>query len=316
MPRRRLASGLLLAVLSAVTFGVSGAFIKPLLDAGWSPGAAVTARTLLGGMLLLPFALIALRGDLLPLWRARRQLLGLAVVGVAGTQVLYFAAISRIPVGTAILIEFMAPLLLVAVAWIRTRRRPANAVLVGALAAAGGLALIVSPSGGAALDPIGLLLATGAMACCAAYFALAARTPDELPPVAVAAVSLLVAATLLGALGALGALPFSATTEQVVLLGGVVEWWIPMLVVALLATAIAYATGISASARLGSRLASFMGLLEVAAAAAWAWLLLDEQLTALQFLGGGLILVGIVAVRSAAEVGGHRKADPLLPAER
>jgi drug/metabolite transporter (DMT)-like permease len=71
-----------------------------------------------------------------------------------------------------------------------------------------------------------------------------------------------------------------------------------MLVVGLVATSLAYATSITASSMLGSRLASFVGLLEVAAAALWAWLLLDEQLSALQLVGGALIVAGIVAVRA------------------
>ena len=49
---------------------------------------------------------------------------------------------------------------------------------------------------------------------------------------------------------------------------------------------------------LGSRLASFAGLLEVLFATFYAWLLLGEKLTILQFLGGALILAGIAFVRS------------------
>jgi drug/metabolite transporter (DMT)-like permease len=248
--------------------------------------------------------------------------LGMALVGVAGAQAMYFAAIERIPVGTAILIEFMAPLLLVAVAWAMTRRRPAVPVLLGSVAAAGGLALVVSPSGGGALDPVGVLLALGAMVGCAGYFAIAARGADGLPPVALAAAGLLVAAVVLGLVGITGILPFTGSVADVTVLGNVVPWWVPMLVVGVVATALAYGAGITGSAMLGSRLASFVGLLEVAAAGAWAWLLLGEELTALQLVGGVLIVAGIVAVRfdaradalpSAAEVGtGAGSADPAL----
>lgn len=81
-----------------------------------------------------------------------------------------------------------------------------------------------------------------------------------------------------------------------------------MLVVGVVATALAYGAGITAGAMLGSRLASFTGLLEVAAAGAWAWLLLGEELTALQLVGGALIVAGIVAVRFDA------RADAALAA--
>jgi drug/metabolite transporter (DMT)-like permease len=297
MPRRHLTTGLVLAIVAAASFGLSGAFVKPLLESGWSPVAAVTLRALIGGAVLAPVALAQLRGDLRPVLRAWRRVLGMALVGVAGAQGMYFAAIERIPVGTAILIEFMAPLLLVAVAWALTGRRPAVPVLLGSVAAAGGLALVVSPSGGGALDPVGVLLAIGAMVGCAGYFAIAAQGADGLPPVALAAAGLLVAAAVLGLVGLTGILPFTGSVADVSVLGRVVPWWVPMLVVGVVATALAYGAGITGSAMLGSRLASFVGLLEVAAAGAWAWLLLGEELTALQLVGGALIVAGIVAVR-------------------
>ncbi|MFT2694211.1 EamA family transporter [Clavibacter zhangzhiyongii] len=297
MTRRHLTTGLVLAIVAAASFGLSGAFVKPLLESGWSPVAAVTLRALIGGAVLAPVALAQLRGDLRPVLRAWRRVLGMALVGVAGAQGMYFAAIERIPVGTAILIEFMAPLLLVAVAWAVSRRRPAVPVLLGSVAAAGGLALVVSPSGGGALDPVGVLLAIGAMVGCAGYFAIAAQGADGLPPVALAAAGLLVAAAVLGLVGLTGILPFTGSVAYVRVLGNVVPWWVPMLVVGVVATALAYGAGITGSAMLGSRLASFVGLLEVAAAGAWAWLLLGEELTALQLVGGVLIVAGIVAVR-------------------
>jgi drug/metabolite transporter (DMT)-like permease len=63
MQRSSTSAGLVIAVIAAATFGTSGALVKPLLEAGWSPAAAVTVRALLGGLVLLPFALVALRGN-------------------------------------------------------------------------------------------------------------------------------------------------------------------------------------------------------------------------------------------------------------
>ena len=314
MSRRHLSTGLLVAVVAAASFGVSGPFVKPLLEGGWSPVAAVALRALVGGVVLAPIALVALRGRLAPVWRARRRVLGMAVIGVAGTQVFYFAAIQHIPVGTAILLEYTAPLLLVAVAWVATRRRPAAVVLVGSAVAAAGLLLVVSPGGGGALDPVGIALGVAAMVCCAGYFVIAALPSDGLPPVALAASGLLVGSALLGLLGLTGLVPFTATADDVVVLGSTVPWWVPMLVVGLVATSLAYATSITASSMLGSRLASFVGLLEVAAAAIWAWVLLDEQLTALQLVGGALIVAGIVAVRADTSAEADDSASVLVAA--
>jgi drug/metabolite transporter (DMT)-like permease len=298
MKRSSTSLGIVIAVIAAATFGMSGAFIKPLLEAGWSPAAAVTVRALTGGVVLAPVAIVLLRGKWVSLWRGRWRVLGMALIGVAGTQLLYFAAIQRIPVGTGILIEYMAPLLLVALVWARSRHVPKAVVLIGSVAALIGLVLVVSPGGTGSFDLLGLAFALAAMVGCAFYYVVAARPGDGLPPVALAASGLLIGGLVLGLGGVLGLVPFTANLTSVRLFGGMVPWWLPLLIVGVFATAIAYATSITASEMLGSRVASFLGLLEVIAATFYAWLLLGEQLSIAQLIGGVLILIGIACVRS------------------
>jgi drug/metabolite transporter (DMT)-like permease len=157
---------------------------------------------------------------------------------------------------------------------------------------------VIGPGALQAVDPVGLMLAFGAAIGCALYFVIAARPADDLPPVALAGSGLLLAGAVLAVVGATGLLPFTATFDDVPLFGSPLPWWVPLLIVAVIGTAVAYATGITASGILGSRLASFIGLLEVVSASVFAWLLLGEKLTPLQLVGGALILGGIAAVRS------------------
>ena len=298
MSRSSTFTGLGIAVAAALAFGMSGPFVKPLLEAGWSPAAGVTVRALVGGLVLAPFAMIALRGRWAALWRARSRIMAIGLIGVAATQLAYFAAIERISVGTGILIEFMAPLLLVAFVWSRSRKAPKVVVVVGSVFALFGLGLVVSPGGDGSIDLLGLAFAAAAAVGCAVYFVAAARVDDDLPPVAVASVSLVLGGVAIGLVGLTGVMPFTATLGTVELFGGSTAWWVPMLIVGVLATGVAYATSIKASQLLGSRLASFAGLLEVVAATFYAWLLLGEQMTIPQLIGGLLILIGIGFVRS------------------
>lgn len=304
-------TGLAVAILGSVSFGTSGAFIKPLLESGWSPTAAVTARVVVGGLVLLPVALVSLRGRWSALWRARRRVIVMAIVGVAVTQLFYFAAIQTIPVATALLIELLAPLLLVGVVWATTRRIPRALVLVGSVFAVGGLLLVIGPGAIGAVDPVGLMFAFLAMIGCAIYFVVAARPSDGLPPVAFAASGLVLGGLILGLLGVTGLLPFTATLGDLPLAGIELPWWVPIVIVAVVSTAVAYVAGITAAEALGSRLASFVSLLEVVFAALFAWLLLGEQLMPLQLLGGALILGGIAAVRAA----GSADEFPAIAAE-
>jgi drug/metabolite transporter (DMT)-like permease len=308
-------AGLVIALVAAASFGMSGAFIKPLLEAGWSPAAAVTVRALFGGIVLAPFALVSLRGNRPALWRARWRVLGMGLIGVAGCQLAYFAALERIPVGTAILVEYMAPLLLVGFAWATSRRMPKVVVLVGSVVALGGLVLVVAPGGDGSLDLLGLFFAAVAMVGCAVYYVVAARPGDGLPPVALASSGLLLGGIVLGLVGLTGLVPFTATFGSSQLLGASVPWWVPLLIVGVVATAIAYAASITASEILGSRLASFMGLLEVVAATLYAWILLGEDLSIPQLVGGLLILVGIGFVRSEKRAQPTLEAAEFAPAE-
>lgn len=315
--KSRTTLGLIVAVVASFTFGTSGALVKPLLEAGWSPAAAVTARALIGGLILLPVALVLVRGKWAAVWRARWRIVIMALIGVAATQLVYFASVERIPVNTAILIEYMAPLLLVGWVWARTRAVPKAVVIAGSVVAVAGLVLVVSPGGAGSIDALGLGFAGLAAIGCAIYYVLAAKPSDGLPPVALACFGLIGGGVSLGIVGLIGVVPFTATFENVALLGSPAPWWVPLLIVGLVATAIAYAASITASEMLGSRLASFAGLLEVVAAALYAWLLLGEALTLPQLLGGALILVGIGLVRSdtsATEI--EAEAVPLRPADR
>lgn len=296
--KSRTSLGLVIAVFAALTFGGSGALIKPLLEAGWSPAAAAGTRALLGGLILLPVALVLLRGKWDSVYRARWRILAMALVGSAGTQLVYFAAVQRVPVSTAILLEYMAPVLLVLFVWVRSRSIPRWVVLVGSVVAVAGLVLVVSPSSTGSLDPLGLLFGVLAMIGCAVYFVIAATPSDGLPPIAFASLGLIGGGATLLVLGFIGVLPFTAAFGDLPFFGTPTPWWVPLIVVAVVSTAFAYASSIASSEMLGSRLASFVGLLEVVAAAFYAWLLLGEAITPLQLLGGVLILAGIALVRS------------------
>ncbi len=300
--------GLITGVLASLTFATSGAFLKPLLENGWSPAAAVTVRAGIAALVLLPFALVAVRGRWSAVWRGRWRILGMGLVGVAGTQLVYFASLQRIPVSTALLIEYLAPLLLVGFVWVTTRRAPRAVVLVGSAVAIGGLVLVIGPGALGATDGLGLFFAGLAAVGCAAYYVIAARPSDGLPPVALAAAGLLLGSLSLALVGGLGIVPLTARFGSVEMFGADLPWWAPLVFVGVIGTAFAYVASIAASEMLGSRLMSFVGLLEVVFASIFAWILLGEALTITQLLGGVAILAGIALVRS------EKQADvPLEP---
>ncbi len=289
--------GLLLALVSAATFGTSGSFAGALLDAGWSPGAAVTTRIGLAAVFLTVPALIQLRGR----WILLRRNLGLVVIfglaAVAAAQLFFFLSVERVPVGVAILLEYSGVLLVVGWLWWRGQR-PGPLTLSGAVVAMVGLVLVLDLLGAVSLDPIGVLWGLLAAVGLATYFVISGLADSELPPLVLAWGGMLVATVALLVAGTAGVLPLRAATGDVELAGEQVSWLVPVLGLSVVAAAIAYVTGVAAVRLLGSRVASFVGLTEVLFAVLFAWLLLSQTPTAVQAVGGLLVLAGVALVRA------------------
>lgn len=296
-PASRLTAGLAFAVVSATTFGLSGPLARPLLESGWSPGAIVLVRIALAALAVLPFGLLALRGRW-GLVRRNASLIALyGMIAVAGAQLCYFSAVQHMQVAPALLIEYTAPAAVVAWAWLRHAQRPGPLTLLGAGVAALGLVLVLDLVSGAGLSPAGVAWALGAMVGAATYFVISADEDNGLPPMVLAAGGLLVGGAVLGLAGLVGLLPMRRATADVAYAGVDVVWWVPLVLLGVVTAAVPYTTGIAASRRLGSRLASFVALIEVVAAVLFAWLLLDEISRPVQLLGGVLILAGVVGVK-------------------
>lgn len=295
--RSDMRAGLSFALVSAISFALSGALARGLIDAGWSPGAVVLARIAIAAIVVAPFAARVLRGRWGLLRRNVRLVLLYGAVPVAGTQFAYFSAVAAMDVAPALLIEYTAPAAIVLWLWLRRGERPRPLTLVGAGIAAVGLVLVLDLLSGADLAVDGVLWALAAMFGAATYFVVSADTRSGVPPLALAGGGLAIGAVGLALLGLGGVLPMRATTASPTYAGEAVAWWLPFVGLGVVTAAIAYTTGIAASRRLGSRLASFVALLEVVAAVAFAWLLLDQLPGPLQLIGGALIVAGVVVVK-------------------
>jgi drug/metabolite transporter (DMT)-like permease len=289
--------GLTLALTSAATFGTSGSFAASLIEAGWTPGAAVTVRVLVAALALTLPALLQLRGHGRLLRRSGRTLLVYGIAAVAGAQLCFFMAVEHLSVAVALLLEYSGTLLVVGYLWLRRGQRPRLLTVCGAGVALVGLALVLELVTNAELDLVGVLWGLGAAFGLATYFVLSAESEDALPPIVIAWGGLAVGGIALAVAGAAGLLPLAAPRTDVTLLETQVSWLVPVLGLSLVAAVIAYVTGVAGARLLGAKVASFVGLTEVLFAVVFAWVLLGQSLGAMQLVGGALVLVGITLVR-------------------
>jgi drug/metabolite transporter (DMT)-like permease len=294
--------GLIFAVASAFTFGMSGPLAKSLMEAGWSPTAAVTARLAGGALAMIVFATVMKRDWLRNALQHWKTVLAYGIVPVAGAQFCYFNAVSHLSVGVALLLEYTAPLLVVGWLWATTRQRPSNLTLAGAALAIVGIMLVLNVFASAHINLVGVGWALTAAVCAACYFMMSDEVSAEgaegsLHSITLAAGGLVVGAITVALLGLSGVMPLTFTTNDTVIAGWTTSWVVPMIALALVPTAIAYTLGIMGIARLRPRFASLVGLAEVLFAVLTAWALLGEAMAPIQAIGGVVVLVGLALAR-------------------
>lgn len=293
------AGGVVAALVSAFAFGLSGTIVTPMLAAGWSPAAAVVVRLTIGAVTLAPWAIVSMRGR----WRAWRGVLRTTALygalAVATPQFTYFQAVRTIPVGIALLLEYLGVVLVLV--WLRFgRRQPVSwPAWTGAAVALIGMGLVLRLNRLGEVDLVGISWGVAAAVGLASYFILADATDHTapVPPPMLAAGGMGLGALGLFLLCGVGVLPWTTTPASLDYAGLTVPWWAAALTLGGVSGAVAYATGIAAVRRLGPRLAAFIGLIEVLVATATAALVLGQALAPVQWLGAAIVVAGIVIIR-------------------
>lgn len=275
----------LLVLGAIVSVQLGSAVAKGLFD---DLGAAGTTLLRLGLAALLLLAVLRPR---LSRWtRAQWQAAALLGAAMAGMNLVFYLSLQTVPLGVAVTVEFVGPLLL---ALVQTRRL---LDLVWALTAAAGV-VVLGIGGGTDAPVSGLLLAFVAGLFWAAYIVASAKVGQVLPGTDGLAVALAVAAVIVLPFGASGA-------AEVVDRPGLL---LAALAVALLSSVISYGLELSALRRIPTRVFGILMSLEPAAAAIAGLLVLGQAL-------GGREVVALLLV-SAASLGitvVRKQSDPPL----
>ena len=275
---------------SCISLQFGAAVATPLLHQ-FGAGLTVMFRLFLAGALLL----VMLRPRMTTWTGAQWKsvlLFGLALAGMNG---FFFAAIARIPLGTAVTIEFAGPLLLAAV----LARRPRHLVCVAAAAIAiAVLGLHGSGVASAHLDAVGVAYALVAAAFWALYIVAGKAVGARVPGHGALPVAMLI--------GTLVTLPFAASALPI--LAQAPEKLPYLAVVAVLSSVIPYTLEFAALRRLDTPTFGVLLSLEPAVAGLAGWLLLGQTLTWIDTLA--IITVATASAVAALE---RRPATDRIP---
>jgi drug/metabolite transporter (DMT)-like permease len=293
-----------MAALAAVLWGINGAVSKVILASGLSSERLAQVRSLGAAAGLVLILAVAAPGRLR---LTRRELPYLVVFGVAGlafVQWFYFLAIHRLAIGVALLIEYLAPLLVAL--WARfVQHAPVRRRIWVALGLAlVGLALIVQLfGGGATLSTAGVLFALGGAFAYATYVLLAEHAVGGRDPVSVLGWGFLFASVFWAAISPWWTFPGHAIVARTSLGGHLASLHLPVWALAawmiVFGTIVPFFLLVSALRHITATTAGIVAMLEPVAGALVAWLWLGESLNGVQLGGAAVVLAAIGLAQTA-----------------
>ena len=175
---RRPTLGWTLILASSLLFGLNASTTKVLVGAGFDPTFIVPFRSSASAVLAL-CVVLALNPRSLKV--GLRELGTLAIFGVVGLALMqwsYTNAVSRLPVGISLLIEYTAAIWVPLANWAIYKRKPSRGLWLGVGIAILGL-LAVSSFWNAQLDPLGIMFAAMTALFVTFYFLIAEHTQSK-----------------------------------------------------------------------------------------------------------------------------------------
>ncbi|GAA1730209.1 DMT family transporter [Microcella frigidaquae] len=277
---------LLVAAIAPLAWGSTYVVTSQLLPAD-SPVWGAAMRALPAGLVLLLLARRLPRGR----WWWRSAVLG--VLNVGAFFVLVYLAAQLLPSGVAAMLMATSPAVILLLAWPIAREKPAALSLVGAIVGFAGVVVLLAGATGA-LDLWGVAASLAAMLMSSVGFVLARRWNDGTPALSVTSWQL--------TMGGLALVPVALLVEgapPALDAAGIAG----AAYLALVATALAFATWFAALQHLPAGAVGLVGLLNPVAGVALGVLVAQETFTVVQVIGMVTVLLGIVLGQPAIAAG-------------
>jgi drug/metabolite transporter (DMT)-like permease len=298
----------ILLTLAAVMFASNGIASKLLLNDYISAWRLAQVRSISTFIILAAYIAWRAPKTLRITKREVPRLAALGAIGIAAVNGAYFLAISRMHVSIALLIEFTAPVWIVLyLRYVRKKHVP-NEMWAALFLALLGLAFVAQVWQGLTLDGIGVLAALGAAFALAFFFLAGEGITAHRDIQSVTMWGFGFAALTWSFLMPIWTFPFDVFTVSIPLEGALDGYsapgWALILYVVLIGTVVPYLFTLNGLRNLSASTTSAFGMLEPIFAGAVAWFWFSESWTAIQLLGGVIVIAGIYMAdraRSAAK---------------
>jgi drug/metabolite transporter (DMT)-like permease len=300
---RRQALGYAMVATAATLFAVNGVVSKVIEATGFSSQRLTEVRST-GAFLGLALIVVithreAVRTD------ARELVLfvALGIGGLALVQWSYFFAIHRLPIGEALLVQFVAPLLVALWAWLVYHEAVRHRIWVALGLSLCGLVLIVRLWHVHKLDGLGLAAAGLACISYAFYVLVAERGVKRRDAISLSAWGFLFAALFWTVAQPWWSFPASYFRGDASLLGHLdsvhLPIWLLVSWMVVLGTIVPFVLVVGALRHISATRVGIVAMLEPVVAIFVAWIWLGETLTQVQLIGATLTLTGIVLAQTS-----------------
>jgi drug/metabolite transporter (DMT)-like permease len=300
---RRPGLGYAMVLAAGTLFAVNGTVAKVVLKSGLS-SLRLTETRCLGAFLGLALIVLATRRRSLRASRSDLAFLALfGVLGVALVQLFYFLAIRRLEIGVALLIEYLAPLLIALWARFVAKEHVRRRIWAALVLSLGGLTLVVDLWGGISLDGLGVVYALIGAVAFAVYVLLAEHAVGRRDTLSLVTYGFLFASVFWAVAQPWWSFPFAKLGRSTSLLGNLagssLPVWALVLWIVVLGTTVPFLLIVGSLRHVPASRAAIVAMIEpvLATVVAYAWL--DETLGAQQIVGGAVVLLGIGLAQSA-----------------
>jgi drug/metabolite transporter (DMT)-like permease len=283
---------------------VNGGVSKTILATGLSSERLAQVRSLGAALGLVAILAVTAPGRLRLTRRELPYVVTFGVGGLAFVQFFYFLAIHRLAIGIALLVEYLAPLLVALWARFVQHAHVRRRIWVALALALTGLGLIVNVfGGGKALSTAGLAFALGGAFAYALYVLLAEHVVGGRDPVSLLAWGFLFASVFWAVVVPWWSFPRGTLTSSTSLGGNLASHHLPVWLLALwmilLGTIAPFFLLVSALRHVSATTAGIVAMLEpvVGALVGWAWL--NESLDGVQLAGAAVVLAAIGLAQTA-----------------
>jgi DME family drug/metabolite transporter len=279
--------------LAAALWAIAAVVASELFGAGVTPIELAEARAVVAAV---GFALLSLipgssrsEEPVAPSTAGRWQLAALGL-SIALVNAAYYLAINRLPVAVALVLQYSAPVLVVAWTGLVAGRAPSIEILVALAAAVAGVVLVAELPGGdlGSIDALGFGFGLASAVLFAAYTLLSEPVGARFGPIG--------AMRRAFALAAAGWVVFQIPRgwpEELFQPGNIIE----VLYVGLFGTLAPFLLYVWAIRHVRPERATIAATLEPVLGALVAWVWLEQTLSAMQMVGGLLVITAVVLLQ-------------------